>query len=53
MLPSPLEEFEELPGTVYEHVERSKLLIKEIGLTILANFFQHLLFMSPLCILCK
>jgi len=51
MLPSPLEDFEELPGTVNEHVERSKLLIKEIGLTILANFFQHLLFMSPLCIL--
>ena len=53
MLPSPLEDFEELPGTVDEHVERSKLLIKEIGLTILANFLQHLLFMSPLCILCK
>ena len=53
MLPSPLEDFEELPGSVDEHVERSKLLIKEIGLTILTNFFQHLLFMSPLCILCK
>ena len=53
MLPSPLEDFEELPGTVDEHVKRSKLLIKEIGWTILANFFQHLLLMSPLCILCK
>ena len=52
-IPSPMEDFEELPGSLIDHLERSKKVIKEIGLTILVNTIQHLVMLIPIFILCK
>ena len=52
-IPSPMEDFEELPGSLIDHLERSKKVIKEIGLTILVNTIQHLGMLIPIFILCK
>ena len=52
-IPSPVEDFEEKPGTVSEHVTRSKKIIKEMGSTIVANFFYHIIMLAPIFILCK
>ena len=52
-IPSPMEDFEELPGSVNQHIERSQNILKEMGLTILANCFYHLIMLIPIFILCK
>ena len=52
-VPSPIEDFEEQPGTVGEHIERFHKITSEIGSTIIANFFQHLLMLAPIINLCK
>ena len=52
-IPSPMEDFEELSGSVADHIERHGKINKEMKLTILANFFHHLLMLAPIYILCK
>ena len=52
-VPSPIEDFEEQPGTVAEHIERYHKINKEIGATIIANFLQRLLMFAPIINLCK
>ena len=52
-IPAPMFDWDDLPATIPEYVEKQKLVDYEMGFTILANFFKHLIMVVPIWVFGK
>ena len=52
-IPAPMFDWDDLPSTIPEYVEKQKLVDYEMGFTILANLCKHLFMMIPIWVFGK
>ena len=52
-IPAPMFDWDDLPATIPEYVEKQKLVDYEMGFTILANFCKHLIMVVPIWVFGK
>ena len=52
-IPAPLEDWDDLPGTISQYKQRQRTNLIEIGCTLVINLLFNLLLLIPIWIFCK